>query len=91
MTWAEYYDKFYDWSESTQVNKLSSVEALGPADEVAEVLMEFAVTLLSLEPVKRMMPIVEVVIELPEIAFPTVELYMPYAVALVIWLPVTAL
>ena len=53
--------------------------------------MEFAVTLLSLEPVKRMMPIVEVVIELPEIAFPTVELYMPYAVALVIWLPVTAL
>ena len=42
MTWAEYYDKFYDWSESTQVNKLSSVEALGPTDEVAEVLMEFA-------------------------------------------------
>ena len=42
MKWAEYYDKFYDWSESTQVNKLSSVEALGPADEVAEVLMEFA-------------------------------------------------
>lgn len=42
MTWTEYYDKFYDWSESTQVNKLSSVEALGPADEVAEILMEFA-------------------------------------------------
>lgn len=42
MTWEEYYDKFYDWSESTQVNKLSSVEALGPADEVTEILMEFA-------------------------------------------------
>lgn len=20
MTWEEYYDKFYDWSENTQVN-----------------------------------------------------------------------
>lgn len=41
-TWEEYYDKFYDWSENTQVNKLSSVESLGPADEVAEVMMELA-------------------------------------------------
>ena len=40
MTWEEYYDKFYDWSENTQVNKLSSVESLGPADEVVEVMME---------------------------------------------------
>ena len=42
MTWEEYYDKFYDWSENTQVNKLSSVESLGSADEVAEVMMELA-------------------------------------------------
>ena len=42
MTWEEYYDKFYDWSENTQVNKLSSVESLGPADEVAEIMLEFA-------------------------------------------------
>lgn len=42
MTWEEYYDKFYDWSESTQISRLSSVEALGPADEVAEVMLEFA-------------------------------------------------
>lgn len=42
MTWEEYYDKFYDWAESTQVNKLSAVDSLGPADEVAEVMLEFA-------------------------------------------------
>lgn len=40
MTWEEYYDKFYDWAESTQVKKLSSVEALGPADEVTEIMLE---------------------------------------------------
>lgn len=42
MTWAEYYDKFYDWAEGTQIKKLSSVEELGPAEEVAEVMLEFA-------------------------------------------------
>ena len=42
MTWDKYYDKFYDWAESTQIKKLSSVESLGAADEVAEVMMEFA-------------------------------------------------
>lgn len=42
MTWEEYYDKFYDWAESTQIKKLSSVEQLGSAEEVAEVMMEFA-------------------------------------------------
>ena len=42
MTWEEYYDKFYDWAESTQIKKLSSVEALGPAEEVTEVMVSFA-------------------------------------------------
>ena len=42
MEWAEYYEKFYDWAESTQIKKLSLVEALGPGDEVAEVMMSFA-------------------------------------------------
>jgi len=42
MTWEEYYDKFYDWAESTQIKKLSSVDALGSADEVVEVMMELA-------------------------------------------------
>lgn len=42
MTWEEYCDKFYDWAESTRIKKLSSVDALGSADEVVEVMMELA-------------------------------------------------
>ncbi len=42
MEWNEYYDKFYDWAESTQIKKLSSVDKLGPADEVADVMLTFA-------------------------------------------------
>ena len=41
MTWAEYYDKFYDWSESTQISRLSSVRDFGPACEVCEIAEEF--------------------------------------------------
>lgn len=42
MTWEEYYDKFYDWAESTQIKKLSSVENLGAGDEVTEVMIDLA-------------------------------------------------
>ncbi|NMD37669.1 MAG: hypothetical protein GYA87_03185 [Christensenellaceae bacterium] len=39
--WNEYYEKFfYDWSESTRANRLSSLVSLGPANEVAEVIEE---------------------------------------------------
>ena len=41
MTWAEYYDKFYDWSESTQISRLSSVKDFGPANEVCEIAEAF--------------------------------------------------
>lgn len=41
MTWAEYYDKFYDWSESTQISRLSSVKDFGPASEVCEIAEAF--------------------------------------------------
>ena len=41
MTWAEYYDKFYDWSGSTQISRLSSVRDFGPACEVCEIAEEF--------------------------------------------------
>lgn len=41
MTWAEYYDKFYDWSESTQISRLSSVKDFGPSDEVCEIAEAF--------------------------------------------------
>ncbi len=42
MTWEEYYDKFYDWAESTQIKKLSSVDTLGKSEEVAEVMLDLA-------------------------------------------------
>lgn len=40
MTWEEYYDKYYDWADSTKIKKLSSVEKLGSADEVTDVMMD---------------------------------------------------
>ena len=39
-TWDEYYDKFYDWAESTQVRNLSGLTSLGSADEVGEIIIE---------------------------------------------------
>ena len=32
-TWDEYYDKFYDWAESTQVRNLYGLTSLGPVYE----------------------------------------------------------
>ena len=42
-TWDEYYGKFYDWAESTQVRNLSGLTSLGPADEVGEIIIELQV------------------------------------------------
>lgn len=42
-TWDEYYEKFYDWAESTQVRNLSALTSLGSADEVAEIIIELQV------------------------------------------------
>lgn len=39
-TWDEYYEKFYDWEESTQVRNLSGLTSLGTAEEVAEIIIE---------------------------------------------------
>lgn len=39
-TWDEYYEKFYDWSESTRVSSLSGLTSLGPAEEVGEIISE---------------------------------------------------
>lgn len=43
-TWEDFYDRFFDWAESTQVRNLSGLEALGPVDEVAEVIIELTHT-----------------------------------------------
>lgn len=42
-TWEEYFEKFYDWAESTQVRNLSQLTTLGDADEVAEIIIELQV------------------------------------------------
>ena len=42
-TWDEYYEKFYDWAESTQVRNLSGLTSLGTAEEVAEIIVELQV------------------------------------------------
>ena len=39
-SWDEYYEKFYDWAESTRVKNLTYLESVGAADEVVEVLIE---------------------------------------------------
>lgn len=39
-TWDEYYEKFYDWAESTRVRNLNALTTLGRADEVAEIIIE---------------------------------------------------
>ena len=43
LTWDEYYNKFYDWEESTQAQYLSALTSLGPADEVGEIIIELQV------------------------------------------------
>lgn len=40
MDWNTYYEKFYDWANSTQINRLSQLTFFGPADEVTEVAQE---------------------------------------------------
>lgn len=40
-TWDEYYEKFYDWSTSTQISRMSSLTSFGAPSEVAEVAQEF--------------------------------------------------
>lgn len=42
-TWDEYYEKLYDWAESTQVRNLSALTSLGTADEVGEIIIELQV------------------------------------------------
>ena len=41
MTWDEYYMNFYEWAESTQISRLSSLTDFGPSDEIVEVVQNF--------------------------------------------------
>lgn len=37
MDWETYYDRFYYWAESTQINRISSLTSFGASSEVAEI------------------------------------------------------
>ena len=41
MDWNTYYDRFYDWEESTQLRHLSSLTSFGPSSEVCELAGAF--------------------------------------------------
>lgn len=41
MDWKTYYDRFYDWEESTQLRHLSSLTDFGPSAEVCELANAF--------------------------------------------------
>lgn len=36
MTWPDFYQHYDEWAESTQLKKISSLESIGPASEVAD-------------------------------------------------------
>lgn len=42
MTWDDFYNRFYDWAESTQVSRISQIENFGDSDEVTEIANEYA-------------------------------------------------
>lgn len=41
MTWEQYYEKFYDWSTSTQINRISQLTSFGPSDQIVEIAQEY--------------------------------------------------
>jgi len=42
VTWEEYYEKFYDWANSTQISRISKLTSFGSADEICEVAIELS-------------------------------------------------
>ncbi len=41
MTWEEFYDKFYGWADSTQVNRISQLTTFGSHAQVAEIILSY--------------------------------------------------
>ena len=37
LDWERFYERFYDWEESTQISRISSLTSFGPPDEVVEI------------------------------------------------------
>lgn len=40
MLWSEFYDGFWDWSDSTRKSRISSLEDIGSGDEVVDAIYE---------------------------------------------------
>ena len=40
MLWTDFYDNFWDWSDSTRRTRISSLEDIGPGEEIVEVIYE---------------------------------------------------
>ena len=40
MDWNTYYERFFDWANSTQISRISQLTSFGPSDEVTEVAQE---------------------------------------------------
>ena len=40
MQWCDFYDAFWDWSDSTRRTRISSLEDIGAGDEVVEAVLE---------------------------------------------------
>lgn len=42
MKWADYYDRFYDWSASTQASRLSGLTDFGASSEICEIAQDLS-------------------------------------------------
>ena len=40
MQWCDFYDNFWDWSDSTRRTRISSLEDIGSGEEIVEVILE---------------------------------------------------
>lgn len=40
MQWCDFYDAFWDWSDSTRRTRISSLEDIGSGDEIVEAVLE---------------------------------------------------
>ncbi len=41
MTWEDFYDKFYEWADSTQVSRISQLTSFGSHEQVAEIIQMY--------------------------------------------------
>jgi len=55
MKWEDYYDRFWDWAESTQISRISTLTDFTSSAEVAEIANEFFDEKISTRLVKRAM------------------------------------